>query len=82
LNSPAHLDGCTIVVLRAQGWSFRIVESGRLSFDGQVLTLVGDGGERSFSDTEAEALILVTTENQIPECQGFDFFLIAEDDAC
>lgn len=78
MYQPAHLDGRTVVVLRSAGRGYRIVESGYLSFDGET-SLVGEETQRLFSDAEMDSLKLVAPGNQIPACQGFDFFLIAEE---
>ena len=39
---PAHLDGCSVVVLRQDRRVFHVVESGFLSFDGETMSL-GEG---------------------------------------
>ena len=75
---PTHLDGRTIVILSDQSIGYRILESGQLSYDGNTLSLMTDESERPFLDHEAEALLLVNPENRIPQCQGFDLFLIVE----
>ena len=36
---PAHLDGCSVVVLRRGRRGFHVVESGFLSFDESKLTV-------------------------------------------
>ena len=73
---PAHIDGRTVVVLRPAGHGHVVVESGRLNFDGEEVSLVAGDSRRSFSDTEIDSLKLVVAGNRIPECQGFDLFSI------
>ena len=73
---PAHIDGCTVVVLRPHGLGYAAVESGWLSFDGVELALVTDDTRRTLSDGEVDLLKLVVPGNRIASCQGFDFFLI------
>ena len=78
---PAHLDGCSVVVLRQDFWGFHVVESGFLSFDGESLTL-GEGQScRVFTDAERESLMPVAANSPIPEFRGFQFFVLAEADA-
>lgn len=76
MYQPAHIDGRTVVVLRSAGRGYSIVESGRLEFDGEELSLLSEDSKRSFSDREIDSLKLVVAGNRIPECQGFDLFLI------
>jgi hypothetical protein len=78
---PAHIDGCTVVLLRQDRWGLRVIGGGRLSYDGESLTLVDGEAPRRFSDAERDALMPVGPGNRIPECRGFDFFLLAESDA-
>lgn len=73
---PAQIDGRTVVVLRPEGHGHVVVESGRLTFDGDEVSLVAGDSRRSFSDTEIDSLKLVVAGNRIPECHGFDLFLI------
>jgi len=78
MHQPAHLDGCSVVILRKVRRAFSVQEQGRLSHDGQKLMLVHGDARRLFTDAEIGALLSVTTDSRIPECKGFDFFLIAE----
>jgi hypothetical protein len=75
---PAHIDGDTLVVLLHCRWRFQIIASGRLSYDGETLTLVGNGSKRVVTDAEIGELQPVTENCRIPECVGFDFFLLVE----
>jgi hypothetical protein len=81
MHHPAHIDGCTVVVLRQERWGFRVLGSGRLTHDGESLTLVDSDVCRPFSDAERDSLLPVGPGNRIPQCRGFDFFLLAEADA-
>ncbi len=76
---PAHLDGRSVVVLCQGRRGFSALESDILSYDGQTLSLV-DGGEsqRVLSDGELQSLMPVAPASRMPECRGFDFYLIAE----
>lgn len=77
MHQPAHIDDCSIVILRQERWGFRVLESGRLRFDGQTLTLGKDESRRVFTDEELQSLLPVSAGNRIPECRGFDFFLLS-----
>jgi hypothetical protein len=77
MYQPAHIDGRTVVVLRPVGRGYRVVESGRLRFDGDTLLLYGKEFQRPSSEAEMDSLKFVAAGNRIPECQGFDLFLIA-----
>jgi hypothetical protein len=54
------------------------MESGILSHDGQTLSLGEGESRRVLSDDELQSLMPVAPGNRIPECRGFDFYLIAE----
>ncbi len=75
---PAHLDGCSVVVLRPDRRGFRVVESGVLNFDGETLTLGEGPSRRAFTDAERDSLMPVAANSRIPECRGFRFFVLAE----
>lgn len=77
--TPAHIDGCTVIILRRRGRGFHVVEQGMLSHDGDSLSLVGTETERPFSEAELNSLKLVVEGNRIPECQGFTFFMLGDD---
>jgi hypothetical protein len=80
MHHPAHIDGCSVVILR-QGWrGLHVLESGMLSYDGQTLTLGEDQSRRVFTDDELQSLMPVVEGSRIPECRGFDFFLLSEAD--
>ncbi len=75
---PAHIDGCTVVIIRQVRRGFEVVESGRLSFDGTTLWLETQGASREVKDEEINSLQIVVAGNRIPQCLGFDFFRIIE----
>lgn len=81
MHHPAHVDGCSVVVLRQGRRGFQVVESGILLFDGEALALGEGESRRPFSEGELEALMHVTPNSHIPECRGFDFFVLTADDA-
>ena len=76
---PAHLDGCSVVLLRQVRRGFSVVESGILCFDGETLTLGEGQARRAFTDAEQEALMVVAEGNRIRQCQGFRFFVLLAD---
>ena len=76
MYNAAHIDGRTVVVLRREGRGYSIVESGRLEFNGEDLSLVNGDFKRLFTDDEMSLLKLVVAGNRIPQCEGFDLFLI------
>jgi hypothetical protein len=78
MHQPAHIDGRSLVVLRQGRWGFHALESGILSYDGQTLSLGEGESRRALADGELQSLMPVAPGNRIPECQGFDFYLIAE----
>jgi hypothetical protein len=78
MQPPAHVDGRSVVVLAPSILGFRTVESGYLEFDGEVLWLCSGSDRRAFERREQEALMLVTPDNRIAECRGYDFFVIDE----
>jgi hypothetical protein len=80
MHHPAHIDGRSVVILR-RGRGFHVLESGMLSYDGQTLTLGEDESRRVFTDDELQSLMPVAEGSRIPECRGFDFFLLSEADA-
>ena len=81
MHHPAHIDGCSVVILRQGRRGFHALESGMLSYDGQTLTLGADESRRVFTDDELQSLMPVVEGSRIPECRGFDFFLLSEADA-
>jgi hypothetical protein len=56
--------------------TYDVLESGRLSFDGEVLSLVGEHESRTVTDDELDVMQPVVPGNAIPACNGFDFFLL------
>ncbi len=81
MHHPAHIDGRSAVILRHGRRGFHVLESGILSYDGQTLTLGEDESRRVFTDDELQSLMPVVEGSRIPECRGFDFFLLSEVDA-
>jgi len=75
----AHIDGRTLVVIRRTWLGYEAVESGRLLFDGVGLCLENENGQRVVGDQEIDTLKLVTAENEIQPCRGFDLFRILDD---
>ncbi len=73
---PHHVDGRSVVILRQGIIGFRVIERGVLSYDGEELILQSDDHCRSVSDQELDSLLPVSESSHIPECKGFDFFLI------
>jgi hypothetical protein len=73
---PAHIEGRTVVVLRREARGYSIVESGRLEFNGEDLSLVNGDFKRLFPDEEISLLKRVVAGNRIPQCEGFDLFLV------
>jgi hypothetical protein len=84
MHHPAHVDGRTLVILRRHsgpfGLKFSVKACGRLEFDGERLALVGPETQRVMTDDELASLMIVRLDTAIPECRGFDLFLIEADD--
>jgi len=81
---PGHIDGRTLVVIRARKsllGGYDLIESGMLEHDGEVLHLVGNHGSRAVSEAELNSLQPVSSDNGISVCRGFDFFLLRPTDA-
>ena len=76
-HHPAHIDGCSLVILRRRSSllsaGFEVVESGTLSYDGETLTLESDHAARTREVTLAEQnhILVVSELNRIPEFIGF-----------
>jgi hypothetical protein len=77
---PVHVDGRSLVILRRGCSVFRVLESGILSYDGRMLSLGGGDLRRVLSDGELQSIMPVAPGNRIPECRGFDFFLLSENE--
>jgi hypothetical protein len=79
-----QVDGRTLVILRQQSGmfvpTFAVVASGRLSYDGDVLSLVTQDEERVLSAQELSSIQNVRHDTRIAECRGFDLFLIVQSD--
>jgi hypothetical protein len=80
MHHPAHIDGRSVVILRQGRWGFQVLESGILSYDGQMLWLGEGRPRRALTDDELQSLMPVAGGSRIPECRGSDFFLLAEAD--
>jgi hypothetical protein len=82
LFQPAHIDGRTLIILRrgrsSFGSAFAQAMSGRLEHDGEKLTLVGDCHRRVITEAKLASLMPVNDGNRIPQCHGFDLFMIEE----
>lgn len=74
---PIEVDERSVVLLSQGQRGFRVLESGLLCFNGETLILFKDHSRRVFSDAELGSLMPVVARNCIPECRGFDFFLIS-----
>lgn len=76
--TPVEIDGCALVILQDSGWSgFHVLESGVLSYDGCELSLERtDGTRRPMGEQEQRKILNVTGGNRIPECAGFDLFIL------
>lgn len=79
---PVEIDGCTLVILRRNpsrwGRPFSVVAGGLLSYDGDTLTMENDGVRQPISDDELADIMDVHADTMIPECRGFDRFLIRD----
>jgi hypothetical protein len=81
MHHQAHIDGRPVVILRHGRRGSHVPESGLLSYDGQTLTPGEDESRRVFTDDELRSLMPVVEGSRIPECRGFDVFLLSEVDA-
>jgi len=75
---PHTLDGQTLIVLRQRATDFETVCSGRRSFDGEALS-VADAHDRELmvlTDTQLVQIKHVVDGNRIPQCAGYDFFIL------
>jgi hypothetical protein len=85
MSQSAHIDGCSLVILRSRRQFFRagfeIVESGVLSYDGKVLELesVDGSSRRIVTEVEQSQIALVTEKSAIPECAGYRLFILLRD---
>jgi hypothetical protein len=80
---PTQLDGCSIVILRPPSGfrrHFEIVEKGVLSHDGETLTLASETGRagRIVTEDELSRILTVGDGNMIPECEGFQLFILEQ----
>jgi hypothetical protein len=78
---PVEADGCGLVILAESrsplSIKYKVLESGVLSYDGKVLNLEFEGGgTRVITEEEQRYMLNVTPSNKIPECAGFDFFIL------
>jgi hypothetical protein len=75
---PVEADGCGVVVLRERkGPSYEAIERGVLYYDGERLWLEhADGSRRELPEDEWPNILNVTPSNKIPQCAGFDFFMV------
>jgi hypothetical protein len=79
---PSTVDGRSLVILRHRkpliGSGFSVVANGQLEHDGDALYLVTNADARIVTNAELAGFQFVRPDSKIAECQGFDFFLIAE----
>ncbi len=77
-HATAHSRGRTLVVLRQRGAGFEVVCGGILSFDGEALSLVDsrDRQLRVITNQQVNTIKHVGEANRIPQCCGYDFFVI------
>jgi hypothetical protein len=77
---PSHLDGRCVAILTFDGWGYRLQASGRLEYDGEKMSLVADdASRRPVTFEELRWIRTVSPQCRIPQCQGFDFFLLTND---
>lgn len=79
---PIEVDGRTVVIMRRSsrwlGSQFVVEASGRLEFDGEMLTLVGSNVQRDITKEELASLMTVKPDSLITECCGYDYFLVLD----
>jgi hypothetical protein len=73
---PVEVDGRRLVILRQNRSRFNEVASGWLSYDGDSLVLELEDGERIITESELAGFQPIIATNRIPQCRGFDFFLL------
>ena len=78
---PVEADGCGLVILRERRGFFRVsydvVESGVMVYDGETMRLEhSDGSTREVPEGEWSDMLNVTPANRIPQCAGFQFFIL------
>lgn len=82
MHHPSTVDGRSLVILRHRkqliGSGFSVVAFGQLEHDGESLYLVTKAVTRIVTDEELAGFQLVRPDSKIVECEGFDFFLLAE----
>jgi len=79
---PSTVDGRSLVILRQRtqliGSGFSVVACGQLEHNGESPYLLTDADNRIVTDEELAGFQFVRPDSKIAECQGFDFFLLAE----
>jgi hypothetical protein len=73
MHHPAHVEGRSLVLLQRAGHRYAVLDSGLLSHDGECLELPSG---RRITDDELDKFQSVIGGNRIPECAGFDFYVI------
>jgi len=78
---PVEADGCGLVIIQERSHGLRVVydvvESGVLIYDGETLSLEHqDGSQREVPEREWPDVLNVAASNRIPQCAGFDFFIV------
>ena len=77
---PAHLDGRTLVMIQHHVWGYQRIESGRLNYDGSLMLLCEhDLVGRPITPDELASIRPVLPTSRIPQCRGYDFYLVASD---
>ncbi|MFN3168584.1 MAG: hypothetical protein ACE37H_16110 [Phycisphaeraceae bacterium] len=77
IHPPAHIDGCSLVVLTRSKGRYTIEASGILAFDGEILSIAGTN--RIISEAEQDKIKDVLPDSQIKQAIGFQFFLITNE---
>jgi hypothetical protein len=78
--NPTHLDGRTLVIIKQHVWGYQRIASGRLNYDGaQMFFREDDLTERPVTPDELALIRPVLPTSRIPQCRGYDLFLVASD---
>ncbi|QNN22936.1 hypothetical protein HED60_11885 [Planctomycetales bacterium ZRK34] len=76
MSHPVEADGRSVVILRRSGHRFEVVDSGLLSYDGQMLEFPSG---YCITDEELSKFQPVVDGNLTPECKDFDCFVVVDD---
>jgi hypothetical protein len=84
MHHPVEIDGCRLVILRERtklsSVRYDVLESGFLVYDGETMLLDSENGSRVVTEQEMDDILDVTPTNQIPECSGFQLFILQRHD--